>query len=114
MDSVIKKLWVRRILLVFYDMAAVVFSTYFALLARFDFSLAAVPEQYYTIALDTVIPNFIITIIVFYSFRLYTSLWTYAGATELMYMLGKDGLPSDTHIINVDECVDALMKLLDR
>ena len=34
--------------------------------------------------------------------------------TELMYMLGKDGLPSDTHIINVDECVDALMKLLDR
>lgn len=34
--------------------------------------------------------------------------------TELMYMLGKNGLPSDTHIINVDECVDALMKLLDR
>ena len=34
--------------------------------------------------------------------------------TELMYMLGKEGLPSDTHIINTDECVDALMKLLDR
>ena len=32
--------------------------------------------------------------------------------TELMYMLGKEGLPSDTHIINVDECTEALYKLL--
>ena len=87
MKSVIKKLWVRRILLGFYDIAAVVFSTYFALLARFDFSLAAVPEQYYDIAMATLVPNFVITILVFYAFRLYTSLWTYAGATELMYML---------------------------
>lgn len=33
--------------------------------------------------------------------------------TELMYLLGKAGLPSDTHIINEDECVEALMKLLN-
>lgn len=32
--------------------------------------------------------------------------------TELMYLLGKSGLPSDTHIINEDECVSALLKLL--
>lgn len=32
--------------------------------------------------------------------------------TELMYLLGKSGLPSDTHIIDEDECVNALLKLL--
>lgn len=33
--------------------------------------------------------------------------------TEFMFMLGKENLPSDTHIINADECAEALMKLLD-
>lgn len=32
--------------------------------------------------------------------------------TELMYLLGKSGLPSDTHIIDEDECANALLKLL--
>ena len=33
--------------------------------------------------------------------------------TELMYLLGKSGLPSDTHIIDEDECANALLKLLN-
>ena len=33
--------------------------------------------------------------------------------TELMYRLGKSGLPSDTHIIDEDECANALLKLLN-
>ncbi len=32
--------------------------------------------------------------------------------TELMYILGKSGLPSDTHIISEDECTEALLELL--
>lgn len=32
--------------------------------------------------------------------------------TEFMYMLGKEKLPSDTHIINTDECADALINIL--
>ncbi|MGN0551924.1 MAG: energy-coupling factor transporter ATPase [Oscillospiraceae bacterium] len=34
--------------------------------------------------------------------------------TELMYMLGKEGFPSDTHIIKEDECVDALIRILGK
>lgn len=34
--------------------------------------------------------------------------------TELMYLLGKSGLPSDTHIIDEDECVSALLRLLGK
>lgn len=32
--------------------------------------------------------------------------------TELMYLLGQSGLPADTHIIDEEECTDALIKLL--
>ena len=32
--------------------------------------------------------------------------------TELMYLLGEAGLPSDTHIIDEEECTEALLKLL--
>ncbi len=32
--------------------------------------------------------------------------------TELMYLLGQSGLPSDTHIIDEEECAEALIKLL--
>lgn len=32
--------------------------------------------------------------------------------TELMYLLGQNGLPSDTHIIDEEECTEALIKLL--
>ncbi len=32
--------------------------------------------------------------------------------TELMYLMGQSGLPSDTHIIDEEECADALFALL--
>ena len=32
--------------------------------------------------------------------------------TELMYELGKKGFKTDTHIINEEECTEALLKLL--
>lgn len=32
--------------------------------------------------------------------------------TELMYLLGQNGIPSDTHIIGEEECAEALIKLL--
>lgn len=33
--------------------------------------------------------------------------------TELMYLLGQCGLPADTHIIDEEECTEALIKLLN-
>jgi FlaA1/EpsC-like NDP-sugar epimerase len=82
-----KQLWTRRMLLVLYDMLAVVASTYFALLVRFDFDMAAIPEKFLNVALDGLVPNIVITVVVFYAFRLYSSLWTFIGSTELFYMV---------------------------
>lgn len=82
-----KQILTRRSMLVFYDIVAVIASTYFALLARFDFSMAQIPVHYLDVALNALIPNILLTILIFYFFRLYTSLWTYAGSTELFYMI---------------------------
>lgn len=82
-----KQILTRRSMLVFYDIVAVIASTYFALLARFDFSMAQIPVYYLDVALNALIPNILLTILIFYFFRLYTSLWTYAGSTELFYMI---------------------------
>lgn len=87
MRRIEQNIWVRRFALVIYDILAVAFACYAALGARFDFDFSTVPAQYYEIMMDSIIPNIFITIVVFYVFRLYNSLWTYAGATEFFYMV---------------------------
>ncbi len=82
-----KNIWIRRIALVVYDVIAVVIANYFALLLRFDFDYTTIPTQYLTIMERSIFPGILIMLIAFYAFRLYSSLWTYAGATELFYMI---------------------------
>ncbi len=82
-----KNIWIRRIALVVYDIIAVVVANYFALLLRFDFDYTTIPTQYLTIMERSIFPGILIMLIAFYAFRLYSSLWTYAGATELFYMI---------------------------
>lgn len=83
-----RDLWLRRLLLVVYDILAVIVSSYFALLIRFDFSFDAIPMQYEAVVLQALPFSILLTIIAFTIFRLYSSLWTYAGATELTYITG--------------------------
>lgn len=87
MKSQENKLLTRRMLLAVYDVFAVMVATGFGLLARYDFSFAAIPHEYIDRAVEVLIPNILVTILLFYAFRLYTSLWTYAGTTELIYMI---------------------------
>jgi FlaA1/EpsC-like NDP-sugar epimerase len=87
MKSRDKKLLTRRLMLAVYDVFAVFFATVFGLLARFDFSWNTIPDIYIERAFSVLFPNIVFTIVVFYFFRLYTSLWTYAGMTELFYMI---------------------------
>lgn len=83
-----KDLWLRRLVLVAYDALAVAVSSYFALLLRFDFSFEAIPEQYEQVVLKALPYSILVTLIAFTIFRLYSSLWTYAGAMELTYIIG--------------------------
>ena len=82
-----KNIWIRRVALVIYDIVAVVIANYFALLLRFDFDYQTIPEQYMKIMTESIFPGILIMLITFYAFRLYSSLWTYAGGTEFFYMI---------------------------
>ena len=81
------KLLIRRIYLICYDIAAVALASYLALLLRFDFRPNQVPPEYLTVLWETIWISMLMTVIVFGIFRLYSSLWTYAGLTEMMYLV---------------------------
>ncbi len=81
------KVWLKRIALIIYDVIAVVVASAMGLLVRFDFSWSSITMGFVD-NLYACLPFFVIvTIAIFYGFKLYTSLWKYAGATELVEIL---------------------------
>ncbi len=83
-----KQLLVRRAGLIVYDVLAVTVSSAVGLLLRFDLSydelLHTVGGYAWQENLWRFLPvNIIITIVIFYLFHLYSSLWTYAGIPEM-------------------------------
>ena len=81
-----KAMWMRRISLMLMDICIVILASIGALLVRFEFNMAEVPDYYMEVIwgmLPLMIP---VAIAVFSFFRLYSTLWYYAGATELLYL----------------------------
>lgn len=82
-----KKLIIRRIFLVLLDILIINFSAFMAIVTRFDFSIAEVMVEFYESIVKYAIPNTIITIAIFFLFRLYHSLWRYASIEEMSGVL---------------------------
>lgn len=78
------QLFMRRICLMLCDAIAVFLSSIVALLLRFELKFESIPQQFMHNAMSYIVLIIILTIIIFAYFRLYNSLWTYAGATELI------------------------------
>ncbi len=77
------KILYRRTALVIYDVISIMASAFLALLIRYEFSFNAVP-YHFRHPIERFLPiNIVVTILLFYLFRLYSSLWAYAGETEL-------------------------------
>ena len=77
-----KQLLIRRFFLVIYDVCAVVAASLLALLVRFDLSYSKIELKYIDIIEKDLPAMVLITIVVFFFCRLYSSLWKYAGAME--------------------------------
>ena len=86
------QLLLKKILLILYDIAAVAVSGVLALLIRFELDFSQIPEQFLGPCIRHSWIMMILTVLVFYAFRLYTSLWTYAGAVELMNIVAAGSL----------------------
>ena len=77
-------LYMRRMVLLIYDMCAVIAAGYLSLFVRYDLSFSTVPIRYEAVMKQSLPMAIVTTIIVFALFRLYSSLWTYAGMTEIL------------------------------
>lgn len=81
------QLLLKRAALIIYDLCAVVASGILALLIRFELDYSAIPGYYIGPCLKHSWIMMILTVSVFFAFRLYSSLWTYAGAAEFLNVI---------------------------
>ncbi len=77
------QLVIRRICLVLMDIVCIAFSCFFALATRFEFVVYNIPKEHWT-SLMKYVPFFIgSTLLIFLLFKIYSSLWEYAGIQEV-------------------------------
>ena len=77
------QLLIRRICLIMLDIVCIIFSCFFAMATRFEFIVPNIPPEHWE-ALMRYTPIFVVvTIIVFSIFRIYSSMWEYAGLQEV-------------------------------
>ena len=77
----------RRTALIAYDIISIVASSFLALLFRYDFNLGEVQAEFLIPVRNFLGINILLTIFIFYLFRLYNSLWAFAGETELQNLV---------------------------
>lgn len=81
------KLFYRRTCLVIYDIVSIIFASYMAVLIRYDFRVDSIPEHFIDPITRFLPVNIVLTLCIFYFFRLYHSLWAFAGETELQNLV---------------------------
>lgn len=82
-----KRLFIRRLFLILLDIILINISSFAAIAIRFDFRIGEIPTHYAEAVLSYTVINTITSIILFALFRLYNSLWKYAGIDELVNVL---------------------------
>lgn len=82
----VKKLY-RRTFLLIYDIISVIACSYLAILIRYNFELKEIPGHFLA-PVNRFLPlNILITILILYLFRMYSSMWVFAGETELQNLV---------------------------
>ena len=87
-NKINNSIWIRRTLLLVIDVLSVLAASFFALWIRCEFAIKDIPDKYSDLIADMVPLTIILTVVVFFFFRLYSSLWMFAGATEAAYIVG--------------------------
>lgn len=74
----------RIVLLIIADIFSVLLASMLSLYVRYDFRFMEVPRDFWEAVLAIYLPNVLVTVLVFYLFRLYNSVWRYASDRELV------------------------------
>ena len=81
------KILYRRTCLIIYDIISVIGASYLALLIRYNFEISEIPEHFIEPVNRFLAANIIITLLLLYLFRMYHSLWAFAGEMELQNLV---------------------------
>ncbi len=73
--------------MIIYDVISIIFASYMAVMIRYEFRLDEVPEHFLTPVSRFLALNILLTLCIFYLFRMYHSLWAFAGETELQNLV---------------------------
>ena len=80
--------WIEKVvLLVVADVITIMGSFFAALLLRFDFTFSSIDPYYVWGYLKLIIPFCLVSVGVFYLFRLYHSIWSLASAREMLQII---------------------------
>ena len=81
------KIFYRRTCLIIYDIISIILASYLALVIRYELDVDAIPVHFMHPVERFMLFNVLITLAIFYCFRLYSSLWAFAGETELQNII---------------------------
>ncbi|MBO5621252.1 MAG: polysaccharide biosynthesis protein, partial [Butyrivibrio sp.] len=77
----------RRTGLIIYDIISIIAASYIAILIRYEFRIGNIPDHFIDPVNTFLLINIIITLVIFYFFKLYDSLWAYAGEREMQNLV---------------------------
>jgi len=103
------KVFYRRTALIIYDIISIAASSFLALLIRYEFRYDLVPAQFRNCVEHYLPFNIVITLVLFYLFRLYSSLWAYAGETELQNIVISSALSGLVSLIGLQFFKEAII-----
>ena len=95
-------------ILVAYDLVAVFFSYFIALLVRFDCRFSLIPRDYLEGYYKSIIVYAIIVAVVFQCFRLYQSIWRFASFVELCRLLLATAITSVIYVLFETICIQRM------
>lgn len=82
------QLLLRRICLVLMDIILILISSVMALATRFEFHIAQIPTEFSSVLWKYEALLILATLVIFVVFRIYSSLWEYAGLDEAFKIIG--------------------------
>ncbi len=93
-----------RFLLVVFDIIAINLSSYLALLVRFELKWSSIEQECLQAVNRLCVLNTVITVLIFFIFRLYNSLWRYASVREMVNIMFACIIASVQHITALFMC----------
>lgn len=85
---------IRMLILMAADAAAVWAASFLGLFVRFDMNISRIPVEY-SHATAAFFPYYLlITLLIFFLFRMYSTMWSVAGIQEVVHIIGACGLAS--------------------